>query len=127
MNQIRPGRDEADYVARRMRAFRLAVDGRCDDALAQLTEGWTDKLPKPGDYISDVARVRYLAGEYEEALGALDIVRGEIVDEMTPLAIDCVRRDPRLWRAALPVVARRGSPVDRGRAAWAVVRARLDA
>jgi hypothetical protein len=125
VHQIRAGRTEGDYVERRRRAFGLAVDGRCDDALAELTEGCSEALPEPRDYVADVARVRYLAGDYEEALGALDIVRGAVNEEMTPLAIDCVRRDPRLWRTALPVVVRRGSPVDRGRAAWAVVRARL--
>jgi hypothetical protein len=126
MHQIRTGeRDQAEYGERRRRAFRLAVEGRCDAALAELTEGWTETVPKPGDYVADVARVRYLVGDYEHALVALDVVRGDVNREMTPLAIDCVRREKRLWRNALPIVVRRGSPLDRGRAAWSVVRAGL--
>jgi hypothetical protein len=114
----------AEYKERRRHAFRLAVEGHRDEALAELTEGWTDHTPDPSGYVADVARVRYLAGDYEEALGALDIVRGGVAGEMTPLAVDCVRRDPRLWRSALRIVTRRGSLAERGRAAWAVLRAR---
>ena len=126
MHEIRTAqRHELDYGERRRRAFRLAVDGDRRAALAELTEGWTEAVPNPGDYVADVARVRYLAGDYEQALVALGIVRGDVSREMAPLAIDCVRRDRRLWRAALPIVLRRGSPVERGRAAWSVVRERL--
>ena len=125
MHQIRTGeREQPDYGERRRRAFRLAVDGECDAALAELTEG-TETAPNSGDYVADVARVRYLVGDYEQALVALDVVRGDVNREMTPLAIDCVRRDRRLWRNALPIVVRRGSALERGRAALRVVRARL--
>ena len=115
---------EFEYDERRRRAFLLAGEGRRDEALAQLTEGWTDGRPDPTAYLADVARVRYLAGDYEQALGALDIGRGGVGPELMPIAVDCVRRNPRLRRAALRIVVRRGSLRNRGRAAWAVLRAR---
>lgn len=123
MSRNRAAEPEVEYGQRRRQAFRLAVDGHRDEALAELTEGWTDDAPDPTGYVADVARVRYLAGDYEEALGALDIVRGGVAEEMTPLAVDCARRDPRLWRSALRIVMRRGSLAERVRAAAAVLRA----
>src|ERR687893_45987 len=68
---------DLDYEAHRARAFALAIEGRRDDGLAELNEGWTEEWPFPGAYAADVARVRFLAGDYEDALGALRLaVRG---------------------------------------------------
>ena len=119
---------DLDYEAHRARAFALALEGRRDDALAELNEGWTEEWPFPAAYATDVARVRFLAGDYEDALGALRLaVSGaERVDPGVPqLASDCVRRSPRLWRGALRVALAGGTASQRAGAAWAVVRARF--
>src|SRR5207237_1263698 len=83
-----------EYAAHRASAFALALDGDAEAALAELDRGWTDEWPFPADFAVDVARVRFLAGEYREALVALQLaVRGrERVDESaSELAGECVR------------------------------------
>jgi len=120
--------NDLDYEAHRARAFALAVEGSREDALAQLNEGWTEEWPFPSAYATDVARVRYLAGDYDDALGALQLaVHGaERVDPDTAeLTLACVRRAPRLWTRALRVVVRGGTTAQRATAAWGVVRTRV--
>jgi hypothetical protein len=111
----------AEYERRRLQAFRLAVDGDPDDALIELNHGWEDAGPPPALYLADVARVHYLAGDYESALIAIDLNRGLGGVEQEALVLDCVRRDPRLWRAAARMAVRSG-PV---RGVLRVVRVRL--
>jgi len=91
-----------EYEQRRLAAFRLAVDGARDDALAELTHGWSDFAPPPSLYLEDVARVHYLSGDYEATLAAIELNRGlGGIEQQQALVLDCVRRDPRLWRIAL--------------------------
>ena len=119
---------ERDYDTHRLRAFALAIGGRREDALAELNEGWTDEWPFPSAYATDVARVRYLAGDYEEALGALRLaVSGaERLDPgVSDLARECVRRSPGLWGSALRVVLAGGKPSERAGAGWGGRRARF--
>lgn len=120
--------DDLDYESHRARAFARAVEGDRDEALAELNEGWTEEWPFPSAYATDVARIRYLAGDYEDALGALQLaVRGaERVEPGVPeLATQCVRRSPRLWWRALRVALTGGTASQRAGAAWAVLRARF--
>lgn len=96
--------DELSYDGHRARAFALAVEGRVDDALAELNEGWTEDWPFPAAYAADTARVRYLAGDYDRALGALQLaVHG--ADRLDPAVAELVAlvvaRAPKLrFRAA---------------------------
>ena len=116
------------YESHRARAFALAVEGRTDDALAQLNEGWTEEWPFPSAYASDIARVRYLVGDYDKALDALGLgVRGlDRVDGATAeLARSCVARDPRLWWRATRVALSGGTVKQRLGHAAGIVRARL--
>ena len=95
-----------EYDAHRMRAFALALGGRTDDALDELNEGWADDWPFPAAYAVDVARVRYLCGDYEASLWALRLAArsGRRADPaVASLARACVRRSPRLWRRGLAV------------------------
>src|SRR5919201_1126036 len=107
---------DLDYDGHRARAFALAVEGSTDDALAQLNEGWTEEWPFPSAYAADIARVRFLVGDYEKALDALHLsVRGAdrlepAVAELTP---ECVRRQKRLWLAGLRVAFAGGTPWQR--------------
>jgi hypothetical protein len=120
--------EDVPYDAHRARAFALGVDGRREDALAELNEGWTEEWPFPGQYAVDVARIHYLAGDYEDALAALDLsVRGAQRHDGAPaeLAVECVRRQPRLWRGALRVALAAGPLRQRGRTLAAVVGARI--
>jgi hypothetical protein len=120
--------DDLDYDAHRARAFALAVEGERDHALDELNEGWTEEWPFPSAYATDVARVRYLAGDYEDALGALQLaVRGaERIEPGVPqLASDCVRRSPGLWTSALRLALAGGTASQRAGAAWRVLRARV--
>jgi hypothetical protein len=92
------------YDAHRARAFALALEGERDLALDELNEGWTEDWPSPPMYATDVARVRYLSGDYEDALGALRLAvcgAEHVAPGVSELAGDCVRRSPRLWRPAL--------------------------
>ena len=110
----------AEYEWRRLEAFRLAVDGGRDDALTELTHGWSDLAPPPSLYLADVARVHYLAGDYESALIAIDLNRGLGAVEHEALVLDCVRRDRRLWRSAARISLR-----TRSRSLLRVLRVRL--
>jgi len=122
--------DPADlnYEGHRARAFALAVEGQTDQALAQLNEGWTEEWPFPAAYATDVGRVRFLTGEYDESLTALQLaVRGaERLDAgVTELAGLCVARRPESWARALRIVTAGGKSWQRVRAAGVVVRARF--
>jgi hypothetical protein len=115
------------YDGHRARAFALALEGRVDDALAQLNEGWTEDWPFPAAYAADTARVRYLAGDYEQALGALRLaVHGS--DRLDPavagLVSAVVAREPRLRLRGLKVVLGGGTTWQRLRNAAATVGAR---
>jgi hypothetical protein len=115
------------YEGHRARAFARAIEGGIDAALAELNEGWTDEWPFPSAYAADVARVRFLAGDYALALEALRLASrsADVLDPAVPeLALACVRRAPRNRIAALKVVLAGGSPVQRARNALAVVTAR---
>jgi hypothetical protein len=115
------------YDGHRARAFSRAVAGRVDDALAELNEGWTEEWPFPSAYAADVARVRFLAGDYPHALEALRLASrsADVLDPAVPeLALACVRHAPRSRLAALKVVLAGGSPLQRARNALAVATAR---
>jgi hypothetical protein len=95
------------YEGHRARAFSLAVERKAAEALDVLNEGWTADWPFPAAYALDVARIRYLAGDYELALEALRLaLRGaERVDRAAvELACACVRRRRSLWAKALSAV-----------------------
>jgi len=122
------GHDDLAYEAHRARAFALAVEGRGDDALAELNEGWTEEWPVPAAYAVDVARVRFLAGDHAAALGALELAArsAETLDgELPELVRLCVARSPALWTRGLRVALAGGPPGTRARAAARVVRTRL--
>jgi hypothetical protein len=121
-------REAVEYESARLRAFELAVGGRTDDALAELNRGWTEAWPFPTAYATDVARVRYLAGDYEDALVALSLAAHgtERVDPaVLELAVQCVRRAPRLWRNGLRIALAGGTASQRADAVWRVARGRL--
>jgi hypothetical protein len=115
------------YDGHRARAFALALEGRVDEALGQLNMGWTEDWPFPAAYAADTARVRYLAGDYEHALGALrfalhgaDRIDPAIADLVTSL----VARAPKLRLRAIRVVLGGGSAWQRLRNAAVVASAR---
>jgi hypothetical protein len=115
------------YDGHRARAFALALEGRVDDALAELNEGWTEDWPFPAAYAADTARVRYLAGDYEQSLGALRLaVHG--ADRLDPaiseLVSAVVTRAPKLRLRAIKVVLGGGSAWQRVRNAAAAASAR---
>ncbi len=115
------------YDGHRARAFALAIDGRVDDGLAELNEGWTEDWPFPAAYAVDTARVRYLAGDYEHSLGALQLaVHG--ADRLDPAIADLVAavvsRAPKLRFRAVKVVLGGGTPWQRARNAAAALSAR---
>jgi len=119
---------DLDYEGQRARAFALAVDGRTDEALGRLNEGWTDEWPFPAAYAADIARIRFLVGDYAKALDALQLsVRG--ADRLEPAVVEltpeCVRREKRLWRRALRVALSGGTTGQRLGTALAVLGARL--
>jgi len=116
-----------DYDGHRARAFALALEGRVDDALAELNEGWSADWPFPSAYAADTARVRYLAGEYERSLGALQLaVRG--AERLDPQVADLVSavaaHAPKLRLRAVRVVLGGGTTWQRLRNAAAVAAAR---
>ena len=97
---------DLSYDGHRARAFSLALAGRIDDALAELNEGWSEDWPFPTAYVADTARVRYLAGDYEHALDALQLAfRG--ADRLDPavaaLPAAVVARSPSLRVRAVRV------------------------
>lgn len=115
---------ELNYDGHRARAFALAVEARTAEALEQLNEGWTEEWPFPSAYAADIARVRYLTGDYAKALDALQLsVRG--ADRLEPAVVELtpavVRRDRKLWWSALRVALGGGTPFQRARTAIAVV------
>jgi hypothetical protein len=119
---------DLNYNAQRARAFAIAVDGRVDDALAQLNEGWTEEWPFPAAYAADIARVRFLVGDYATALDALQLsVRGAVRLEpaVVELTLECVRHQKGLWRRGLRVALSGGTPGQRLLTALAVLGARL--
>jgi hypothetical protein len=80
---------DLSYDDHRARAFAFAIEHRTDDALAELNEGWTEDWPFPAAYAADTARVRYLSGDYERALGALQLaVHG--ADRLDPAVAELV-------------------------------------
>jgi hypothetical protein len=115
------------YDGHRARAFALAIEGRVDDALAELNEGWTEDWPFPAAYAADTARVRYLAGDYEQSLGALRLaVHG--ADRLDPaiaeLVAAVVARAPRLRLRAVKVALGGGTSWQRLRNAASAASAR---
>ena len=117
-----------DYDAHRARAFALALEGRVDDGLAELNEGWTEDWPFPAAYAADTARVRYLAGDYERSLGALRVaVRGS--ERLDPQVADLVSAvaasAPKLRLRAVGVALGGGTTWQRVRNAAAVAVATL--
>jgi hypothetical protein len=116
-----------DYDGHRARAFALAVEGRVDDALAELNKGWTNDWPFPSAYAADTARVRYLAGDYERSLGALQVaVRGaERIDPQVAELVSAVAAHaPKLRLRAVRVALGGGTTWQRLRNAAAVAAAR---
>jgi hypothetical protein len=123
--QGEPG--ELNYDGHRARAFALALGGDVDGALAQLNEGWTEDWPFPAAYAADTARVRYLAGDYERSLGALQLaVHG--ADRLDPAVAELVAlvvaRAPKLRLRAVRVALGGGTPWQRLRNGAAVAFAR---
>jgi hypothetical protein len=119
--------DDLSYEGHRARAFALAVERRLDDALGQLNEGWTEDWPFPAAYAGDVARVRFLGGDYAGAVTALQLaLRGaeRVDDALVELLLECVRREGALRGRALRVVLSGGTGAQRLRGAAAVARAR---
>jgi hypothetical protein len=115
-----------NYDGHRARAFARALEGRVDDGLAELNEGWTEDWPFPAAYAADTARVRYLAGDCERALGALQLaVHG--ADRLDPAIAELVAlvvaREPALRIRAVKVVLGGGTPWQRLRNAAAAARA----
>jgi hypothetical protein len=115
------------YDGHRARAFALAIEDDVDGALAQLNDGWTEDWPFPAAYAADTARVRYLAGDYERSLGALQLAaRG--VDRLDPavaeLGRDVVAREPALRARAVRVVLGGGTAWQRLRNAASVATTR---
>ena len=118
---------DLSYDGHRARAFALAVDGDVDAALEELNEGWTEDWPFPAQYAADTARVRYLAGDYERSLGALQLA-AHGVDRLDPAVAELmaavVAREPRLRFRALKIVLGGGTALQRVRNAAAIATAR---
>jgi hypothetical protein len=122
------GDGEVSYDGHRARAFAAVVGGDMERALAELNEGWTEEWPFPAAYAADVARVRFLGGDYSHALDALRLAvrSADVLDPAVPeLTLECVRRAPRAWLAGVRIALAGGSPWQRLANASAVVRARL--
>jgi hypothetical protein len=113
------------YDGRRARAFALALDGRVDDALAELNDGWTEDWPFPAAYAADTARVRYLAGDYEHSLGALRLAlhgADRVDPAVSELVAAVVAHAPKLRLRAIRVVLGGGTAWQRLRNAATVAR-----
>jgi hypothetical protein len=119
--------DDGEYEGRRAAAFRLALEGRTQEALAELNEGWSDDWPPPSAYALDVARIHFLAGDTNRCLTAIELeLRGlSRWDGVGALVVASVRRDPRCWRRAFGLVLRAERGPRKLRSALAVVRAGL--
>jgi hypothetical protein len=119
---------DVNYDGHRARAFAYAVGGELESALAELNEGWTEEWPFPAAYAADVARVRFLGGDYAHALDALRLAvrSADVLDPaVARLALECVERAPQTWLSALKIALAGGSPSQRLANGVAVVRARL--
>ena len=95
------------YDAHRAAAFAEALGGDVDAALAELNDGWTEDWPFPAAYAADIARVRFLAGDYESSLGALELAMhgsDRLDPQIAELAAAVVIREPRLRLRAVRVV-----------------------
>jgi hypothetical protein len=122
------GDGDISYDGHRARAFACAVGGEMEDALAELNEGWTEEWPFPAAYAADVARVRFLGGDYPHALDALRLAvrSADVLDPAVPeLTLQCVERAPETWVRAVRIALAGGSPWQRVGNALAVVRTRL--
>jgi hypothetical protein len=121
-------RDESgiEYEGYRARAFALAVQGRTNEALQALNEGWTEEWPTPVGYSMDVTRVHYLSGNARKAIAALqlDLRTFAQLPGAVELAAACARLDPRVKKEALRVVRHTSSGTERLRAMLAVAFAR---
>jgi nucleotide-binding universal stress UspA family protein len=119
--------EQMEYDAHRARAFARALDGDVDAALAELNAGWTHDWPFPTAYAADIARVRFLAGDYESSLGALQLAvygTDRLDPQIADLAAAVVARAPRLRLRAVRVVLAGGSPWQRLRNAALAAAAR---
>ncbi|MFL5925928.1 MAG: hypothetical protein ACJ77E_03225 [Gaiellaceae bacterium] len=115
------------YDAHRARAFALALRGRGDDAVAQLEEGAADGWPFPAALAADRARVRFLAGDYQRSLAALEpaVHAADRVDPATAdLAADIAAREPALRLRAVRLVLGGGTTWQRLRNAAAAASSR---
>ena len=115
------------YDGHRARAFAYAVEGRVDAAAAALDEGRSDDWPFPAAYAADVARLRFLSGEYEQSLTALGLaVRG--TDRVDPQVAELVSavaaRSPTLRFRAVRIALGGGTTWQRLRNAAAAASAR---
>jgi hypothetical protein len=126
---LRLGSDEDfGYDGHRALAFARAVEGQVGEALAELNAGWTRDWPFPSGYAADIARVRYLGGDYRQALDALRLAArsADVLDPAVPeLAAACVARAPATWPRALLVALAGGSAAQRLHAVGLVLRARF--
>jgi hypothetical protein len=115
------------YDAHRARAFALAVEGRVDDALAELNEGAEGGWPFAAARAADRARVRFLAGDYRHSLETLQPAV-HAADRLDPavaeLAADIAAREPRLRLRAVKLVLGGGTIWQRLRNAAAVAASR---
>jgi len=115
------------YDAHRANAFALATDGDVDAALAELNDGWTEDWPFPAAYAADIARVRFLAGDYESSLGALELAlhgTDRLDPQIADLAAAVAARAPRLRLRAVRVVLGGGTAWQRLRNAAVTAAAR---
>src|SRR5712691_5071750 len=89
---------EFDYESRRAAAFLRALEGRADQALAELNEGWADDWPPPSAYALDVGRIHLLVGDCDRALSALQLEVHSLShwSGVHEIVAACVRRNPRL-------------------------------
>src|SRR4051812_28879503 len=119
---------ELAYESRRASAFRHALHGETERALADLNEGWSDDWLVPSAYAIDVSRIHFLAGDFSHALTALELEAHTFARwaGAREIAVECVRRDPSLWRRGLRLaLAAEPDPTAKIGATLAVARAPL--
>ena len=120
--------EEFEYESRRALAFRHALEGRADRALAELNAGWAEDWPPPSAYALDVARIHLVVGDCERALSALQLEVHSVSQwtGVNEIVADCVQRNPGVWRRGLRLaVAAESNLPGKLRAAAIVGRARL--